>query len=95
MSKFSKVIENHTPTTCSCGQHHSLGTSSPHERAQMYNWFRNRYERGYEAAYKRYLESYEREHGKLAYDDFLPKVKEVYLSKQANENLTTHWQDNY
>lgn len=82
---------------CTCGNHHGFTSATPHERAQMYNWFRQRYPSGYEAGYRQYLESYERSHGRLASDDFLPKVKETYLAKVGSQRQATeaprHWSD--
>ncbi len=70
MSKFKKQIESYS-NICSCGKHTGIGECNPHERAQMYNWFRERYPKGYEAGYREYLESYERAHGRLSPDSFL------------------------
>lgn len=83
MSKYKNQPIN-SNNICRCGRHSSLGNVNPHERAQIYNWFRERYRKGYEPAYRNYLESYEQAHGRLAKDDFLPKVKEAYLARMQN-----------
>jgi hypothetical protein len=70
MSKFNKQIVS-SSKTCSCGKHEGVGNTSPHERAQMYNWFRHKYSHQYDDRMKGYLNSYEAHHGALGKDEFL------------------------
>lgn len=56
---------------CSCGKHKGQGTSSPHELAMIYNWFKQRGKPDYNDYQRGYLESYEAMHGKLAEDEFI------------------------
>lgn len=62
---------NRLVQTCTCGKHSGIGDASPHERAQMYNWSRERKRPEYNDEQRKYLESYESSHGKLGEHEFL------------------------
>jgi len=90
MSQFQKKITNQS-NICSCGKHEGIGECNPYERAQMYNWFRERYPIGYEPHYREYLESYERAHGRLGVESFLfndSKFKDYDKVKAAYRGLS-------
>jgi len=71
MSFKNRVGDNALVEICSCGAHKGTGTTSPHERALMYNWSRQAGRPEYNDFQQWYLESYEEVHGKLGETEFL------------------------
>lgn len=54
---------------------------SDYQKAQIFNWFRNRCPQHYEPHMRKFLAEYEYKNGRLAYDDFAPNVKESFHNR--------------
>ena len=77
MGKYHKQNKNRVAENsevCNCGKHRGIGSATPHERAQMYNWYRQRDRREWhvnENGCSDYLISYEAAHGFLDPNSFI------------------------
>ena len=76
ISVIGRLVSMFNDIVCSCGKHRGKGDGTPYELAMIYNWFRQRKRSEWyrnENGMQKYLESYEKAHGKLASDEFIFK----------------------
>lgn len=68
MAKYGQGLEeNAGGQVCSCGQHRGSGSSSPHQLAQIYAWFKDHRPNDPDMNAEKwgYLRSYEQRHGRV------------------------------